>query len=152
MNLCEYGNYDPINKSLILYDDFNQIVGLLPNSITNLTFGKSFNQSVDNLPNSITHLTFSYYFNQSIDNLPNSITHLTFCSIYTKIHQIPIHISIIEILFAYEDKYNKVIDNLPLHIKEIYIDRPEKINLIKKIPFGCKVFCKINDEVKILKE
>jgi hypothetical protein len=95
---------------------------------------------VDNLPNSIVNLTFDFNFNQSVGLLPNSITYLTIYSTYTKFFGIPHNISTIKILFHHDDKYNKIIDSLPLHIKEIYVNLPHKINLIKKIPFGCKVF------------
>src|SRR5207244_4297204 len=50
---------------------------VLPNSLTQLTFGYYFNQPITKkvLPNSLTQLTFGDYFNQPITKevLPNSL-------------------------------------------------------------------------------
>jgi hypothetical protein len=63
---------------------FNQSleVGVLPASLTHLTFGVNFNQSMgkDVLPGGLTHLTFGCCFTKSLEVgvLPASLTHLTF--------------------------------------------------------------------------
>ena len=115
---------------------FDIAIDNLPDSITHLTFGNLFNKHVDNLPNSITHLTFGIYFNQLVDNLPNSITYLTLISRYKYFSDIPDNIDKIRIIF-YDD--DCTINNLPIHIKKIYVDSPDKIKFISKIPFGCEV-------------
>ena len=136
------------NTKIIIFEDdtigpfysiFNKSVDNLPNSITNLTFGRYFNQLVDatrknkiftgapknnivfdgdNLPNSLTHLTFGFSFNKSVDNLPNSITHLKFGW-----------------------NFNQQVNNLPMNIKKIKICE-HQILLLKKVPFCCKM---VND-------
>jgi hypothetical protein len=66
-------------------DDFYQHLikpGILPSSLTHLTFGNFFNKPIESgiLPSLLTHLTFGYYFNQPITSgvLPSSLIHLTF--------------------------------------------------------------------------
>ena len=53
---------------------------VLPNSLTQLTFGWEFNQPLtkDVLPNNLRHLTFGFSFNQPLtkDVLPNNLTQL----------------------------------------------------------------------------
>jgi hypothetical protein len=129
---------------------FNQPVNNLPNSITHLTFGNKFNQPVDHLPNSITHLTFSYYssyFNQPVDNLPNSITNLTFGHKFNQsIDNLPN--SITHLTFEY--CFDKALDNLPLFLQQIKfnsINNERILSKIKKVPFGCKILNKNDQEI-----
>src|SRR2546423_608037 len=74
----------PKINELVLCDNFNQPLtkDVLPNSLTQLTFGYYFNQPLtkDVLPNSLTQLTFGYDFNQPLTKnvLPNSLTQLIF--------------------------------------------------------------------------
>ena len=107
-------------------------------------FYSIFNKSVDNLPNSITNLTFGRYFNQLVDatrknkiftgapknnivfdgdNLPASLTHLIF-----------------------GNSFNYKVYNLPLTMKEIMICK-QQIHLLKKIPFNCKIIDEDNKEI-----
>jgi hypothetical protein len=127
---------------------FNQLVDNLPNKLTELTFGDCFNQGVDNLPNNLTHLTFGRYFNQSVDSLPDTIKELTYWS-ESKLNNIPTSIEYTNIIFTKYDKYNKVIDNLPINVKIIRINKPDKAHYLKKIPFGCKVVDENEKEIFI---
>ena len=56
--------------------------GVLPSSLTHLTFGTNFNQPLGEgvLPSSLTHLTFGTNFNQPLGEgvLPSSLTQLVF--------------------------------------------------------------------------
>jgi hypothetical protein len=125
---------------------FNQPVNKLPNSITHLTFGFCFNEPMDNLPNSITHLRFGHCFNQPLDYLPKSIKELTFDSGKKIKGNIPENIENIYIIF-YGYGYDSIIDNIPCHIKQIKINDRDKINYLKKIPFGCKVVDNKDNEI-----
>jgi hypothetical protein len=149
----------PSLTHLTFGEEFNQSVDNLPFSLTHLTFEYKFNKTVNNLPSSLTHLTLGCYFNQSIENLPSSITHLTlgwqfnqninilpsslielfFSSMSIIKNNIPNNITNIKIYFYDNDKINDYIDNLPISIKKIKINLPEKIHFLKKIPFGCIV-------------
>ena len=141
------------NTKIIIFEDdtigpfysiFNKSVDNLPNSITNLTFGRYFNQLVDatrknfiftgapknnvvfdgdNLPKNLTHLIFGFNFSQSVDNLPENLIHLR---------------------FGY--KFNQKIDNLPLNIKQIKMYK-QQIHLLKKVPFECKIIDDDNKEI-----
>ena len=107
----------------------------LPHSLTHLTFGTEFNQSVDNLPYSLTHLTFGTEFNQCVDNLPCSLTHLTLGHRFNKrIDNLPMSLTSLTLGFLIYQKIN----NLPPNLQKIrvYI---EKMHILDKIPFGCKV-------------
>jgi hypothetical protein len=138
--------------------DFDQQVDYLPNSITHLTFGENFNQPVGhqgcedincprNLPNSITHLKFGRDFNQSVNNLPNSITHLTFGRFFNQpVDYLPN--SITHLTFG--KKFNQKVDILPLFLQQIKINSNNKtqiLSITKKIPFGCKILNKNDEEV-----
>ncbi len=129
-------------------DNFNQSVDKLPNNLTHLTFGIRFNQSVENLPANLTHLTFGYEFNQSVNSLPDTIKELTYWS-KSKLNNIPTSIEYTNIIFSKYDKYNKVIDNLPINVKIIRINKPDKAHYLKKIPFGCKVVDENEKEIFI---
>ncbi len=126
---------------------FNQLVNNLPNNLTHLTFGKSFNQSVDFLPNNLTHLTFGEYFNQSVNSLPSTLIEIGFSSCGYINNNIPNSIEFLNITFCDDDKYNKAIDNLPLNVKKIRINRSDRLHNLKKIPFGCKVIDKSGNEI-----
>jgi hypothetical protein len=103
---------------------------------------------VDNLPNNLTHLTFGCEFDQSVNSLPNSIKELTYWS-NSKINNISNNVEYINIQFYKNDKYNEVIDVLPLNIKEIRINYRDKAHYLKKIPFGCKIMDENENEIFI---
>jgi hypothetical protein len=134
---------------------FNQKVDKLPKNLTHLFLFYYFNQKIDKLPKNLTHLTLnSIKFNKSINNLPKSLTYfmigwhinsdiklpknfnylLLTCN-NKLINNIPVHIKILNICFHYEEKENKYIENLPLTIKEIIIEKIKYKKYIK-IPFG----------------
>jgi hypothetical protein len=122
---------------LIFHTKFNQPVDNLPLSLTHLILGNEFNQKIDNLPNNLIFITFGYNFNQSLVNLPKSVKKL---NIYINnkninlVNNLPEHIEILSILFC-NYLYRPKIDNLPITLKEIYIENKisrESIN----IPFG----------------
>ena len=79
---------ESIPESIILRfdDDFNQLPseqpGLIPDSVTDLTFGSNFNQPLESgyIPNSVTNLRFGDKFNQPLrlGHIPNSVTNLRF--------------------------------------------------------------------------
>ena len=60
---------------------------------------------------------------KKVYSLPSSLTHLTFGG-----------------------KFNQKVENLPFNLKEIKINK-YKINLLKKIPFGCKIVDEYNKEI-----
>ena len=72
----DQSNFQPITKEV------------LPNSLTQLTFGNYFNQPITKevLSNSLTQLKFEYSFNQPITKevLPNSLIQLTFGSSFNQ--------------------------------------------------------------------
>jgi hypothetical protein len=103
-----------------------------------------FYQPVNHLPNSITHLTFGDVFNKSVENLPKSIIRLTFYSNYQHFNSIPPYVFSIKILFDEEDEFEKI-NNLPDHLKEIYINIPNKKYLIEKVPVECKILFEEDD-------
>ena len=51
---------------------------------------------------------------------------------------------------TFERDYNQKVDNLPLNLKEIKIWK-RYVNLLKKIPFGCKVVDENNMEILYIK-
>ncbi len=68
------------NPLIKLYYPFNIKPKSYPETLKYLSFGDNFNHTINNLPNSITNLTFGRYskFNQYIDNLPTTITNIIF--------------------------------------------------------------------------
>jgi hypothetical protein len=138
--------------NLTFGDNFNRSVNLLPNTITRLTFGFWFNQSVNSLPAKLKKLTFAHCFNQSVDNLPNTIKVLSYYG-KSKLNNIPNNVEYINIYFYgdedyYDDgPYNETIENIPLNVKEIRINRRDKAHCLRKIPFGCKVVDKLGKEI-----
>jgi len=78
----ELKNHDPNMRNLVYSGEEHLGDGVLPASLTHLTFGDEFNHpiGVGVLPASLTHLTFGDEFNHPIDEgvLPASLTHLTF--------------------------------------------------------------------------
>jgi len=138
--------YNKETQRLTFPYDFNEELSNLPWDIKVIIFEEEhskeqyskFNQPVSYLPNSITHLTFGCYFNQPVDNLPKSIKKLGFSSNSKIKNNIPENIEDIEIIF-FGFHYDSIVENIPCHIKKIKINRRDKINYLKKIPFGCKV-------------
>lgn len=156
-------------KKLKFGNSFNQKVDKLPNNLNKLTFGFAFNQPVDKLSNFLTHLKFEWSFNHPIDKLPNSLTHLILGDSFTQsidnlpknikelgftsgcsvINHIPINIENIRILFYDHSLFDKPIDNIPVHIKQIKISMTEKLHYINKIPFGCKIVDNDNNTINV---
>ena len=65
---------------------FNQSVdGILPPTLTHLTFGMNFNQRVERLPPTLTYLRLGTDFNQIINAFPPTLTHLRFGSGFNQI-------------------------------------------------------------------
>jgi hypothetical protein len=147
----------PEDTEIISFDyfnNFNQKIKHLPQSLTHLNFGYSFNQKIKHLPKNLIHLHFEYKFNQKLDKLPKNLKylHLGWCFqneiILPKnlkelkltcnnnfINNIPKHIEKVYILFSGHNKNNKRVENLPLTIKEIIIE-DEYYKKYIKIPFG----------------
>ena len=118
---------------------FNKSVDKLPKNLTHLTFGKWFNQSVNKLPTSLTHLTFGYCFGKSVHILPKSIIELGFYSHHKIKNDIPESVENINIYFHSMVEKNETIENILPTIKQIKVNDKNKLYLIKKIPFGCKL-------------
>ena len=118
---------------------FDQSVNKLPKNLTHLTFGKWFNQSVNKLPTSLTHLTFGYCFGKSVHILPKSIIELGFYSHHKIKNDIPESVENINIYFHSMVEKNETIENILPTIKQIKVNDKNKLYLIKKIPFGCKL-------------
>ena len=100
---------------------FSVLLGDL-NNLTQLTFGEYFNHPVtgvlDNLKN-LTQLTFGHSFNQPISVLLgdlNNLTMLTLGYCFNQELNIPLNIKILKL-----DCNNKIIDNLPNSIEELYL-------------------------------
>ena len=160
---CQSQNLTHLNFGI----DFNQKIDNLPNSLTHLTFKHCFNQIVDNLPNSITHLQFGTNFNQSVDNLPNDLRFLSFGYGYKKKVEklqksikelcfwsnncikniISDTIENIYICFFNNDINNEMIENIPPTVKQIKLNKKDKIHFITKIPFGCKIIDKYDVDI-----
>jgi len=129
--LDEY--YDKETKTVRIPFDLNEELKDLPLDTEIIIFEKNhnkfqhsiFNQPVDNLPNRLKCVTLGHSFNQKVDNSPKTLTHLT---------------------FGYN--FNQEVDNLPSNMEKIKIRR-DKQNLIKKIPFGCKVVDESDNEIFI---
>jgi hypothetical protein len=121
---------------------FNQLVDNLPKTLTHLTFGYMFNQSVDNLPEKLTHLIFNVRFNQSIDNLPKKIKELTLICNHKSINNLPDNIEKLHIYFSNRHSQNKNIQNLPITLKEIIIEKEEYKKYLIKIPFDTVIIIK----------
>jgi hypothetical protein len=137
---------------------FNQQVNNLPENLTHLTFGVCFNQSVDNLPKKLSYLTFGIGFYQQVDNLPESLTHLKLycknnkiiipknvselyiCDDNMLINNIPKNIEKLYIYFV--NLYYKNIQNLPITLKEIVIEKEEYKKYLIKIPFDTVIIIK----------
>ena len=65
-------------SELILSDNFNKQIKMIPLLILYITFGMNFNKSVNGLHSLLEELTFKARFNKQINYLPNSITKLIF--------------------------------------------------------------------------
>jgi hypothetical protein len=148
-------------------DYFNQKVDKLPKNLTHLYFNYYFNQKVDKLPKNLIHLTlYSIKFNKTIYCLPKSLASFAIgwlinCDIKLPkklnyllltcnnnlINNIPEHIKKLYIYFHLDKKENKYIENLPSTIKEIIIIDEEYKKYIK-IPFGTVLTIKNVDHNK----
>eukprot|EP01112_Ceratiomyxa_fruticulosa_P015379 TRINITY_DN4513_c0_g1_i4.p1 TRINITY_DN4513_c0_g1~~TRINITY_DN4513_c0_g1_i4.p1 ORF type:complete len:166 (-),score=21.10 TRINITY_DN4513_c0_g1_i4:154-651(-) len=76
--LLKLNYYTP--KKVQIKCDFKEVLDYLPylNKMKFLTFGGGFNKPLNGLlPSTLTHLTFGYHFNKSVNSLPASLTHLT---------------------------------------------------------------------------
>ena len=104
-----------------------------------MIFGDEFNQPIDNLPKNLTVIAVGWKFNQSTENLPSTITELSFYSNNKIKNNIPINAKFLNIYFCEYDEYNETIENISCNIKNIKINRKNKIHYLKKIPFGCTV-------------
>ena len=87
----------------------------------------------------LKYLIFGENFNQPRTNLPNSITTIGFPSVCPIKNNIPENIETVYIEFDTKNKNNEIVENLPITIKKILVNDISKINLIKKIPFGCVI-------------
>ena len=130
---------------------FNKPVNSLPPNLRVITFGDDFNHPVDNLPPNLEVITFGKEFNHSVNNLPKNIKELAFPADSFIKNYIPAHITNIKILFNYYDDFDEIVDeivdNLPIHIKQIRVNNKSKIHYLKKIPFGCKIIDEYNNEL-----
>ncbi len=119
--------------------NFNQLVDDLPPSITHLRFGGCFNRCVDHLPPSIRHLKFGFYFNQTVEKLPPSITHLKFGFYFNQtVEKLPSSITHLKFGFY----FNQTVEKLPSSITHLKFGRyfvQEANNLppgLKHLQFG----------------
>lgn len=127
-------------KKITFDDSFDEdIRGLIPSTITHLTFGFKFNQYInrskiliyttdgfenvirDAIPSSVTHLIFGERFNQEIINsIPSSVTHLTLGINYYKfISSNTIPPSVTHLTLKNTSK--KAINFIPNTVKELII-------------------------------
>jgi hypothetical protein len=130
---------------LTMGSNFNQSVDNLPQSLIQLRLGTAFNKSVDNLPKFLTHLTLGICFNQKIDNLPSSLTHLIVQDDFNQsIDNLPNSLQYLSIGLPRNgnnyasSRFNQTINNLPILLKKFKMCET-KMDLLEKIPFGCKV-------------
>jgi len=102
-------NYFPSIITNINLINFNEPIDNLANGVEILHIGKKLNQSLNNLPNSIKILYLGDKFKQSLNNLPNSI----------------------ETIHLNDDLFNNNLNNLPLHLKNIFT-RSTKLLISKR--------------------
>ncbi len=80
--------------------------------------------------------------------MPSKLIEIGFWSHHHKIkNNIPKTIEFINIYFDRSDLYNETIENIPSNVKEIRINKPEKVHYLKKNPFGCKVVDGLGNEI-----
>jgi hypothetical protein len=123
---------------------FNQQIKekTLPNSLKKITFGYMFNHYIDQLPQNLEFLTLGEKFAKPVGNtLPNSITHLTFGNKFNQpINSLPINLQFLTLGYGFD----KIVENLPSEIKQINVKTTYALDLIKKVPFGCKIVVDTN--------
>jgi hypothetical protein len=124
---------------------FNQEIkeNVLPVSLHTLTFGHLFVQKIKEnvLPVSLHTIIFGVSFNQEIKEnvLPKSIKKIGLYSHCNLINNLPLHINEVYIKFVNNDKYDKEVNNLPITLEKIIIENKRYLKYIIKIPFGCIV-------------
>ena len=107
----------------------------MPKNLVHLTlFSVNFNKSINCLPKSLTSFAISWLINCDI-KLPKKLNYLLLTCNNNLINNIPEHIKKLYIYFHLDKKENKYIENLPLTIKEIIIEKIKYKKYIK-IPFG----------------
>jgi hypothetical protein len=125
-----------------------------------LIFGTKFDKEFKELPNSLTHLTLGMYYNKEIKEnifplsltnlsikssstnkiiIPNTIKKLEIPAISSLLNNIPDFIEKLSIFFLCFPPLCGEITNIPSTVKEIIINYPNYVYLIKKIPFGCVI-------------
>ena len=130
------------------YSKFNQEIkkNVFPCSLHTLTFGINFNQEIKEnvLPDSLHTLRLGFKFNQEIKEnvLPCSIKKICLYAHNNLINNLPLHIEEIYIKFSILEGYNKEVTNLPMTLKKIIVDNKKYLNYITKIPFGCDIVTK----------
>jgi hypothetical protein len=83
----------------------------------------------------------SIRFNQEIKEniLPKSIKKISLFSHYNLINNLPLHIEEVYIKFSLNNEQNKEISNLPFTLDKIIIPNNKYLKYITKIPFNCIV-------------
>jgi hypothetical protein len=146
--------------------------GCLPESLEILILGMNYNVKFKKnvLPSKLKHLSLGECYSQDIEEgvLPNSLEKICFGRLFNfekNRYYIPVNVrtikcngsknenyllnnlpSHIEKLYLYQ--ISSILENLPITLKELYIDNFDEFNLgrISKIPFGCEVFIVINGQ------
>ena len=152
LKFCYWSNHElkenvlPINLHTLIFGNcYNQKIkeNVLPINLHTLTFGDRYTQEIKEnvLPINLHTLTFGEDFKQEIKEnvLPKSIKKISLYSHYYLINNLPLHLDEVYILFCFNDIFNKEITNLPMTLKKITIFSKKNLKYITKIPFGCVV-------------
>jgi hypothetical protein len=139
-------NVLPINLHTLTFgNDFNQEIkeNVLPINLHTLRLGYHFNQEIKEnvLPINLHTLTFGWDFNQEIKEnvLPKSIKKIFLFSFCNLINNLPLHIKEVYIKFCTNRIFNKEITNLPLTLEKIIITDKKYLKYITKKPFNCDI-------------
>ena len=103
-------------ETLILNDNFNQVINKLPSSLKKLSIGKMYGKHLENIfPEGLEEL-YLYHSNiVNLNNLPNGLLVLHIKNLY---------------------KCEHGITNLPISLNTLVIDKKHE-GLVGKLPFGC---------------
>ena len=137
-------------------NDFNySIKGILPPKLKTLIFGSEFNLffEKDDLPNTLISLTLGKNYSHMLINLPTSLTKLELVTCNENVFrtiQPSVKTLIVYGNFIHSSNCGKLMNNLPIGLEKLVINyfTIEKADLLKKIPFGCKVYNEKNEIIQ----
>ena len=138
---------------IIIEDNFFEILSLLHNNITHLTFGDNFNKKLhfNNLPKSLIYLKFGNKFNQPIKHtIPNTVVYLIFGHNFNQkinVSSIPNSVSYLSLGYSFHNNLG-LLQNIKIFKTFCgYVDFPKNtlISIIQqKYSQHCDVFLNNN--------